>query len=899
MGDVGGGDVTVQRLRCEHLRDPRGIDRERPRLSWQVQADRRGTTQTAYRLLAASRPDLLVEGAADLWDSGRVSSTECVLVPYAGAGLGSRQQVHWTVRVWDDRDESTGYAVPACFEMGLLASSDWQAPWIAPATRPADGAVSYLGSTLHLDAPVRRARAYVTALGLYELHCNGQRVGDARFTPGWTDYAQRLQYQVLDLTGLLVEGENTIGAVLADGWYAGYIGFLRQRGHYGDTPQLLVQIEVETAAGLVVHTTGEHWQTGPGPVVSSDMLMGEVHDLRRAVEVWAPGQRWQAVRLTAGTPARRVTSPAPPVRILAERAPVAVQRVGPDSHRIDLGQNLVGWLRLRLDGAAGSTVRVRHAEILQPDGGLYRDNLRTATATDSYILAGTGPQVVEPSFTFHGFRYAEVSGYPGELTLDAVTGVVCGSDLEQVGTFACSDEAVNRLHSNIVWGARGNFLDIPTDCPQRDERMGWTGDAQVFAPTACYLFDTAAFFTKWLRDVTDAQTPDGSFPDVAPLVVLAPGGSAGWADAGVILPSVLFEFYSDEGLLTELYPAMRRWVDYVHRANPGLLWLQARGYDNGDWLAPCAETDKDLIATACFAHSARLTARAADRLGRLDEALELHELADDIARAFRAAHLQADGRLRCETQTAYALVLRFGLLPDRLVESAAGRLVADIEAHNTHLTTGFLGVGQLLPALTEHGHTPLAYRLLLQQECPSWLYAVRAGATTVWERWDGWTEQGGYGDPAMNSYNHYALGSVGEWLYRSVAGIGLSAAGGRRLELAPSPDPSLSWARASHLCPYGTVRSGWARDADGQLRVEVEVPVGATATVRLPVPAGAPVQESGRELADVVDVVVLHRDTDLLLLEIGSGRYTFQVPGTAPLRPATPTLSEGRRHVRT
>jgi len=838
-------DLRVERLRCEHLVDPRGLDRERPRLSWQVRADRPGTAQSAYQILVASSALLLEAGVADVWDTGKVVSSESVLVDYSGPALRSRQQAFWSVRVWDDEDTVSPYGAAGSWEMGLLDPADWHAEWIAAADPPKPSAVTYLRSELHVAGAVRQARAYVTALGLYELHCNGRRVGDARFTPGWTDYSQRVQYQVLDLADHLVEGTNVLGAVLADGWYAGYIGFLGQREHYGDTPALLAQVEVVTAAGRILHVTDGGWEAGDGPLRASDMLKGETFDARRSDESWCRPhpQRggWQPVRITSGTSAVRVVSPAPPVRVLEELPARTVTRVGEDTHRIDFGQNLVGWVRLRVEGTSGHTVSVRHAEILQPDGSLYVENLRTATATDTYVLDGT-PRMLEPSFTFHGFRYAEVSGYVGTLTRNDVTAIVCGSDLERVGHFACSDDDVNQLHSNIVWGARGNFLDTPTDCPQRDERMGWTGDAQVFAPTACYLFDTAGFFTKWLHDLTDGQSASGSFPDVAPLVVLGAEGSAGWADAGAVLPAVLWESYADRQLLSEVYPAMRRWVDYVHRANPALLWLAERGYDNGDWLAAHEETDKDLIATAYFAKSARLTAHAAEVLKRESEARELHALADGITNAFRDEYLLPDGRLTCETQTAYALSLRFGLIPTDLMIPAAQHLADNIRAHDTHLTTGFLGVGQLLPALTDADHTSLAYRLLLQDSYPSWLYAVKAGATTIWERWDGWTAEAGYGDPAMNSYNHYALGSVGEWLYRTVAGIEYASPGGRRMRLAPTPDPALRWAAASHISPYGLVRSGWEWLPEGGLRLEVEIPVGASAAVHMP---GGPIVERG------------------------------------------------------
>jgi alpha-L-rhamnosidase len=830
-------DLRVARLRCEHLVDPCGVERRLPRLSWHVESSRPATRQAAYHLLVASSSDLLAAHVGDLWDSGRVPSDECVLVPYAGAALASRVQAFWTVRVWDEAGTVSPYGPMARWEMGLLDPTDWQAEWVSAPGPVEEGAVSYLRSELVVPGPVRKARAYVTALGLYELHCNGSRVGDARFTPGWTDYEQRVQYQVLDLTDLLVEGRNALGALLAEGWYAGYVGFQGTRNHYGTTPSFLAQVEVQTDAGLLVHVTDGRWRAGTGQVVRSDMLRGEEVDARRD-RPWCVGEEppgeWRPVRLTPGTPARRVVSPAPAVRGTGTAVPVRVERVGPDTHRIDFGQNLVGWVRLRLDGPRDTEVVVRHSEVLRPDGGLYVENLRTASATDTYLLAGDGPRTFEPRFTFHGFRYAEVTGYPAELVPADVSAVVCGTDLERVGHFSCSDDEVNQLHSNIVWGARGNFLDIPTDCPQRDERMGWTGDAQVFAPTACYLFDMAGFFTKWLRDMVDGQSPEGSFPDVAPRVLLAPEGSAGWADAGVLVPWAAWSAYADRELLAELFPAMRRWVDYVHRANPGLLWEHARGYDNGDWLAVGADTDKDLIATAYFARSARVTAQVADELGLTEAARELHGLADGIVDAFRAAYGLTDGRLTSPTQTAYALALRFDLLPASLRAAAAEHLVADVEEHGGHLTTGFLGVGQLLPALVDAGRADVAYRLLLQRDFPSWLHSVRAGATTVWERWDGWTKDRGYGDPAMNSYNHYALGSVGEWLYRSVAGIDLVAPGGRRIRIAPVVTGSLEWAAGSLLTPYGWVRTRWEHQPDGVVVLDVEVPVGITADVRLP-----------------------------------------------------------------
>lgn len=876
----------MTRLRCEHLSDPLGLDTTSPRLSWQVRSSRRGTTQRAYQVLVSSSAALLAQSIGDLWDSGRVESEDSVLVPYDGVPLSSRQRAHWSVRVWDDTGSAASSSEPAWWEMGLLHRQDWSAQWVAAPRaqgHDAEGRVSYLRGSLLLPSHATRVRAYASALGIYELHCNGERVGNARFTPGWTDYAQRLHYQVYNLDGLLHPGENVIGAVLAEGWYAGHIGFLGHREHYGSTPQLLVQVEVQTEDGLVVHTTDSSWTAGGGPIRSSDMLLGEHVDARLDDPTWCrPGSvpsAWARVQATGGTPARRSVSPAPPVRVLQEREPMSVKRIGPEAHRIDVGQNIVGWLRLRLTAERGSTATVRHAEVLEEDGTLHTANLRTASSTDTYVSDGCGPRTFEPRFTFHGFRYAEVTGYAPDLSTKDVTAVVCGSDLERVGHFSCSDARVSQLHENIVWGARGNFFEIPTDCPQRDERLGWTGDAQVFAPTATYLFDMAGFLTKWLRDMCDTQTSAGSFADVAPRVVLGPEGSAGWADAGVLVPWQVFRTTGDRRVLAETYPAMRAWLRYVHGANPGLLWREARGYDNGDWLAPSAETDKELIATAFFAHSALTTGRVAQVLGLDDDARELAELAQAIRARFCEAYLLNDGRLTCETQTAYALALRFELLPADVRPLAERHLIDDVERRG-HLTTGFLGVAHLLPALTAAGRVDLAYRLLLKDDPPSWLHSVRAGATTIWERWDGWTAEAGLYDPGMNSFNHYAFGAVGEWLYSTVAGIRQEEPQGRRLLIAPHPARGIDSAQASHLTPKGPTACSWQLRDDDRLDVRVEVPVGATAGIRLPVDSAAAVTESGAPVALASNVQVVQRNHEAIWLNVGSGLYSFSVATT-------------------
>lgn len=833
--------LQIVRLRCEHLENPLGIDTATPRLSWQLRAHRSGTEQGRYRILAASSEDALLAGNPDVWDSGTVDSDDSVLVPWVGPEVRHRQRVYWTVRVWDDLGDEATAAPIAWFERGL-DPSDWSARWISDSEPPVDEAVRYFGTEFVLDEPVVRGRAYATALGCYELRLNGAKVTDARLTPGWTDYSKRLQYQIFDISDLLIQGANSIQAVLADGWYSGYVGFVGDREHYGETPQLLVQIEIETPSRTIIIATDDSWRVGTGPIVASDMLRGEVQDLRLTCELK------RAATVATGTRAVLVTSPAPPVRATEELMPITIRSTGERTHIVDFGQNFVGGVRLRLDRPEGPELTVRHAEVLDDAGSLYVDNLRTATSVDRYVLAGTGVELCEPIFTFHGFRYAEVHG-TDELHPSEVTGVVIGSDVEAVGTFACSDNRVNRLHANIAWGARSNFVDVPTDCPQRDERLGWTGDAQVFVETACFQFDMAAFYVKWLRDLVDAQSADGGFPDVAPRCVDPADGAAGWADAGTIVPWACFERYGDRRLLAAAYPAMRRWVDYVRDANPNLLWLNRRNNDMGDWLNVGVETDKDLIATAFFAHSARTTARAAAALGYRDDAAEFAKLADSIAASFASAYVLDDGRLKSSTQTAYALALRFELVPDHLFASAVEHLVADVEAHG-HLTTGFLGVNHLLPALSLGGRHDVAYRLLCHDGYPSWLYSVKHGATTIWERWDGWTTESGFQDPAMNSFNHYAFGAVGEWLYRTAAGIDLGSYGSRAVVIAPQPDHRVDWVVASYTSPRGPIGSQWHREEGGSIRVVVDIPVGLTATIRLP----------GIDTA----------------IEVGSGRHEFR-----------------------
>ncbi|MDP8944702.1 MAG: family 78 glycoside hydrolase catalytic domain, partial [Actinomycetota bacterium] len=783
-------------LKCEYRVDPLGIDERTPRLSWTLESEGRDQTQSAYRILVAGSEEDLEAEENLLWDSGRVESDRTVGVEYEGEELRSGSHCVWKVNAWDGAENPSPYSRPAVFETGLLESSDWEGAWISAGEDPdedfdppigdeyddlANGLAPspYLRKEFPLDKPLRRARLYATARGVYELYLNGNRVGDDVLAPGWTDYDRRVQYQTYDVTSMLLEGPNALGAVIGDGWFAGFVGFdPKHRGAlYGPRPQLLAQLDLEYEDGSrECIATDSSWKCSTGPILFSDLLVGESYDARREMPGWAePGfdaSGWYGVEVEEIGNTRLVAQPDEGIRVTEELEAKTVTEPESGRYVFDLGRNMVGWVRLRVVGEAGMEITLRHAEALNPDGTIYTTNLRSARATDRYVLGGEGEEVYEPHFTFHGFRYVEVTGYPGEPPLGAVTGRVVHSATSPSGSFECSSQMVNKLQENIVWGQRGNFLSVPTDCPQRDERLGWTGDAQVFVRTASFNMDVAAFFKKWMVDVEDAQSPDGAFPDVAPLLrgsglIDLRWGAPAWGDAGVIVPWTIYRAYGDTRIVERHYDAMARWMEYLHEANPDLIRKNRMGNNYGDWLSPKGDhTPKHLLATAYWAYDAKLMAEMAGATGRNEDASKYRDLNENIKAAFEEAYLSPDGRIEGDTQTCYLLALHMELLPEELRSAAADHLVRTIEREDWHLATGFVGVGYLCPVLTEVGYTDVAYRLLENETYPSWGYTVKNGATTIWERWDGWTEENGFQSPNMNSFNHYSLGSVGEWLYR-------------------------------------------------------------------------------------------------------------------------------------
>lgn len=767
-------------------------------------------------------------------------------------------------RTWGFDDSGWANAVVAA-EVG-------GAPWgSAPLSGGALPPVSYLRRDFELaDAPTR-ARLYITALGLYRASLNGQPVTDTTLAPEWTDYRRRVEVQTYDVTHLLRTGANTLGAMLGDGWWAGHVG-LGGRQRYGPVPLLLAQLVIEDAQGRVTRVvTDGNWTTRTGPIAYSDLLMGEGYDAREALAGWdqpgAPTDGWDRVVASPldSQPAALNWPLGPPIRVLQTLPVIELTEPAPGRWTFDLGQNMVGHARLRVRAPEGTKLTMRFAEILNPDGTIYTTNLRSARQTDEYTCSGNGLEVWEPTFTFHGFRYVEVTGLDERPAADMIEGVVIGSDIPKIGEFECSDPRLNQLQSNIFWGQRGNFVSVPTDCPQRDERLGWTGDAQIFAPTAAFNNQVGGFLTKWLVDLVDAQGANGAFPDVAPRVA-AGEGTAAWGDAGTIVPWALYQAYGDKQILADVYPAMKRWIAYLEQHSNNLLRPEA-GY--GDWLAIGSNTPRDVLGTAFFARSVQLTAETARVLGLLDEARAHQMLWNRVVNAFRAAYVQPDGTIKGDTQTVYVLALAFDLLPDNLRPLALGHLVDDIEGRGDRLSTGFVSVGHLLPVLSRFGREDVAWRLLVQEAFPSWLFSVKHGATTIWERWDGWTPENGFQDPGMNSFNHYSFGSCGEWMYAHTLGLRATQPGYREVTIEPRPGGGVTWARGNLRTGYGLLGVDWRLTDDGRMALIATVPVGVKAKIVLP-----PGTYSVTPDAPASDYTVL-RDPDRTIVEVGSGQWRF------------------------
>ncbi len=1055
-----GTSVKAERLRVEYHAQPVAIDVMRPRLSWIVTSTGKGKVQSAYRIIVASCKDRLKDNVGDLWDSGKVASSQTNQIEYTGKGLKSRQQCWWKVRIWDGDGKKSVWSKVSSWKMGLLNKCDWQAKWIgydkpepAKYKQPAldmhlDGCSYYwyskkedsepqklappgvicfrkkvtfgtdevvkrariilaaddeakvyineqfggkvkmeMGKTIYdlsglfkrgeniiaivasnfvagwpangynpcgiiakieieladgskrvikldeswkvtdekisdswiefgfddsswkkpefickywegvyggfdkryilppppylrkdfsLSKPVKKAYVYVTALGLFEMRINGQKISDSILTPGWSDFRKRINYSAYDVTGLLKRGDNAAGAILADGWYAGYLAWGRVRERYGKEPRFIAQMEVEYVDGSKeTIVTDKSWKANYGPIFEADVLEGVTYDAREEMSGWDKAgyddTKWDDVAVTESVDIKMQIHAGEPIRIVKQLRPVAITEPHPGYYVFDFGQNFAGFARLKIKGKAGQKITIKFAEMLDSDGSIYTANLGGARATETYICKGGGVEVWQPSFTFHGFRYVEVTGISRRPGKDMITGLVIHSDTPAVGSFECSNDLINQIYSNVTWSQRSNFVDVPMDCPQRDERMGWLGDAQIFCRAATYNMDVASFFTKWMDDVVDGQSDDGRFPDVAPNMAASGSGSAAWADAGIICPWTIYKVYNDTKILEQHYPAMQKWIQFCEKNSNGLLRPKT---EYPDWLSIGEDTPREIIGTTYFAYSAGLMAEIAGAIGKAEDAKKYIELKERIKKAFNKAYVAEDGTIKGNTQCCYVLALYFDLLDDEMRPVAAKHLIKRIEAMNGHLSTGFVGLSYLMPVLAETGNIDVAYRLLLNETFPSWGYSIKNGATTIWERWDGWTEEKGFQAPGMNSFNHYSLGAVGSWLMGGIAGIETDGYGYRKIIIKPLPGGGLGYTKGSFDSINGFVKSSWWHGG-GIFKLDVTIPANTSAMVYVPTSYEC-LKAASRIAKDKKFTKFIELKDGYAAFAIGSGDYKFE-----------------------
>jgi alpha-L-rhamnosidase len=839
---------SAERLLTENENNPISIDIKTPRFSWQMAAGTaKNVLQSAYQIKVYTADDNKL-----IWNSNKVSGSESIYVPYKGPALTSRTVYVWQVMIWDNKGHASPWSKKSTWRMGLLSPTDWKASWIGP---------GYAGDTVNKPSPmfrkgitinktVKSAFAYITAHGLYEAQINGAKIGDAYLTPGWTSYHKRLQYQAYDVTKMLVKGQNAIGAKVGSGWYRSTL--VSSPNHYGKDVGLLFQLEVTYTDGTheTIVSDGS-WKSATAELKYAEIYNGATIDARLVQKDWAkPGfndSQWTAVKVQNYGKENLVATYNEPVKKHETFKALKVITTPKGEKVIDFGQNLVGWVQLKVNGKAGDSIKLSHTEVLDKAGNFYIENLRGAKAQNVYILKGGGDEYFEPQFTWQGFRYVKVEGITGDLNLANFTAVAVYSDMEPTGVFTTSNPMLNQLQHNIQWGQKGNFLDVPTDCPQRDERLGWTGDAQVFSRTASFNMNVHNFFTKWLKDVAADQNSDGSVPHIIPDVFKQNkndenGGATGWSDVATVVPWNMYLAYGDKELLQNQYPSMKAWVDYMQKKAKNNLWNT--GWHFGDWLFYSVENDLDgmsaitskyLIAQCFYAYSTQLLINAATALGNKTDADHYTLLLQQIKAAYVNEYVTANGLISSDTQTAYTLALAFDMLPEKLREQAAGRLANNITRYGNHLTTGFLGTPYLCFALSKFGYADVAYKLLLQESYPSWLYPIKMGATTIWERWDGIKPDGSFETPTMNSYNHYAYGAIGDWMYRVTAGIDTDpdGPGYKKIIIKPTVGGKLTYANASYQTPYGKLTSNWKIEGD-TFYLDVEVPANTTATVYVP-----------------------------------------------------------------
>jgi len=881
-------------LRCEYSENPIGIATLKPRLSWIVEPagkKKRALLQTAYQIIVASDRDGIDANKCDLWDSGRIESDRTVNIPYEGRPLNSSWKCYWKVRVWDNESVPSEWSEAAIFETGLLNESDWSAKWIEPGAAEKSKAVEknkprrsqLFRKEFTLPTAPAYARLYVTGLGLYEPVINGKSISEDIFTPGFTLYPKRVQYQTYKVTWFLNEGKNAIGAILGNGWWSSGLGmkggdacFSKQ----GEDIRLLLQLDVECVDGTRHRfATGPDWKSHPSPILEDTLYHGEHYDARLEQPGWdSPGfddSLWEAVKPVVKPIDNLFPQKVPPIRNTGLLNPIKISKLKDGVYIFDFNQNHSGRCMLRVRASAGTKITIRHAETLNPDGSLYTENYRAAKATDTYICKGEGVEEWSPRFTYRGFRYAEVTGLPEgyEPKESTLMSQAIHNDVFFTGRFNCSNNLLNRIWRNVLWGQRSNLHSVPTDCPQRDERLGWMGDAQVFAPTSCWNMDMALFYTKWMRDIVDSQHQDGAVTDVSPVIVVTKPAAPGWGDAVVIIPWTVYLFYGDTRILSENYDAMKRFVEYMRYKSIDDLY-ETKGY--GDWVA-VEKVPSEPIGSAYYFYSTKLLSRIAGILDKKEDEAKYSELACRIATAFHKRHFNIEkGHYGSGAQTENLMPLAFGITPEELRYDLAEKIVDDVIKRDYHLSTGFLGTNLLLPILTEYGNHTAACKVALGTTYPSLGYMLEKGATTIWERWNS-----DVAAPDMNSRNHFAFGCMASWYYESLAGIRIDqqAPGFKHFIVRPMPAEGVQSAEMNYLSVHGLIDNEW-RIEDQTVYLKITAPANTTATVYIPCEDASAIMENGEKANDAEGVTFVKTEKGSSIFMIGSGAYSFQAPYT-------------------
>lgn len=881
----------------EGFKNPLGFYDAQPTFSWQLPLLDAVKKQTAFRIVAASNPDLLPD-SADLWDTQDQKSEQSAWVKYGGNPLKSRQKVYWQVKFWDQDHRESEWSEINTFELGLLNNSDWEAKWVGLPTKE-EGVLGshyniihrpqYLRKGFELSNDVSLARLYITAKGVFDVSINGENISDDVMPPGWTPYKKRIETITYDVTDLIESGQNTIAVELAAGWYSGRLGWMKTFWNDTESPKILAQLELTMNDGTKqVIISDDTWKgTTNGPIRISEIYDGEIYDANLEMVNWTTNnfddKKWDIVNAfdiesSISLEPKRHTSVRPKIELTVKEIIKREEGV-----IFDLQQNMVGVPLLKVPMKKGDTLKIRFAEMLSPDGSFYTKNYRSAQSTDYYIASKEEVINWQPKFTFHGFRYVELSGFDKtkEPMEDWVRGIVQYSDFEQNGTFFTSHDKLNQLQSNIVWGLRGNFFDIPTDCPQRDERLGWTGDAQVFGPTSIFNADVYKFWASWLQSVRESQYEDGGIPFVVPDVLNNGKVSSGWGDVCVIIPWKIYVRTGDVHVLEENYETMKKWVahhqsssvDYISNMNSFADWLQPYP-ENGETKG---DTNHDLIGTAFFAHAAQLVAHAAQVLGKTEEYQTYLELYHTVAKAFDNEFFDGTGKIKgvTETQTSYLLALAFDLLPESKRKNAQVHLLGELKKADNHLRTGFLGTPLLSQVLDDMGEIDLMYKLLFNETYPSWFYSINQGATTIWERWNSYSKEEGFNPQNMNSLNHYAYGAIGEWMYERVAGIAPLEAGYKSIRIAPIPGGPLSSAAATLNTPYGQVSSSW-EIKDHMFFLNVVIPPNTMAEIEIPADTSEQLHMNGVPFEEHNSIKLIEKGTELYRFSAQSGTYQFQ-----------------------